>query len=216
MAQSCFPGSEALLIVDLQVDFLPGGALPVPRADEIVQPIAAFARRFETVVATQDFHPPGHVSFASAHAGSQPSQTIRWGDRESARDQLLWPDHCVAGSDGAGLVRELPDDALTLILRKGTRLDVDSYSAFREEKDQRGQRRTTGLGAWLRARGIVGLFVVGLAQDVCVRASALDAIEEGFDVTLIAELTRPVWPERLAQTDELLLAAGVHLRAELG
>src|SRR6185312_15412720 len=176
MAQACFGGPEALLVVDLQYDFLPGGALAVPRADEIVGPIASFARRFDTVVATQDFHPPGHVSFASAH----------------------------------------PDDALTLILRKGTRLDVDSYSAFREERDPRGQRRTTGLGAWLRARGVVGVFVVGLAQDFCVRASAVDAADEGFDVTVIAELTRPVWPERLAQTDAALVAAGVHLRAELG
>lgn len=216
MAQACFGGPEALLVVDLQYDFLPGGALAVPRADEIVGPIASFARRFDTVVATQDFHPPGHVSFASAHPGAQPFQTIRWGAGETARDQVLWPDHCVAGTDGAGLARELPDDALTLILRKGTRLDVDSYSAFREERDQRGQRRTTGLGAWLRARGVVGLFVVGLAQDFCVRASAVDAVEEGFDVTVIAELTRPVWPEHLARTDAALVAAGVHLRAELG
>jgi len=215
MAQSCFAGSEALLVVDLQYDFLPGGALAVPRADEIVRPIAEFARRFETVVATQDFHPPGHVSFASAHAGSQPFHTIRSATGDG-REQVVWPDHCVAGTHGARLARELPDDALTLILRKGTRLDVDSFSAFREDRDPRGQRRTTGLGAWLRARGVVALFVVGLAQDVCVRASAVDAVEEGFDVTVIAELTRPVWPERLADTDELLLTAGVHLRTELG
>jgi nicotinamidase/pyrazinamidase len=216
MAHGVFAPSEALIVVDLQYDFLPGGALAVPHGDEVVGPIATFTRRFDTVVATQDFHPRGHVSFASAHPGKRPLETVRLGAGAAERDQVLWPDHCVAGTHGAGLVREVPDDAITLILRKGTHLDVDSYSAFREERDGRGRRRTTGLAAWLRDRGVVGLYVVGLARDFCVRATAVDAAEEVFDVTVVEELTRPVWPERAAETDDALLAAGVHLRPDLG
>jgi nicotinamidase/pyrazinamidase len=215
MAYAVFEQAVALLVVDLQYDFLPGGTLAVHRADEIVAPIARFARRFETVVATQDFHPPGHISFASAHPGTKLFQTIELAAGERRRQQVLWPDHCVAGSTGAALVRALPDDALSLILRKGTRRDVDSYSAFQEEVDDRGRRRRTGLGAWLRARDVTSLFIVGLARDFCVRASAVDARAEGFQVTVVDELTRAVWPDRARQTDEALAAAGVDVRAEV-
>jgi nicotinamidase/pyrazinamidase len=216
VAQAIFGHSEALLVVDLQYDFLPGGSLAVPRADEILGPIAGLIRRFETVVATQDFHPPGHVSFASSHPGARAFQTIALpsaaGER---REQVLWPDHCVAGTPGAALARDLPDDALSLILRKGMRVDVDSYSAFREDRDQRGKRRTTGLADWLHARGVVALFVVGLARDFCVRATAVDAVAEGFEVTVVDELTRAVWPARARLTDEALAAAGVQVRGEI-
>ncbi len=179
---------DALIVVDLQRDFLPGGALAVAGGDEVVQPIARLCRRFATVVATQDFHPIGHVSFASAHPCRQPfDQVVLHGDV-----QMLWPDHCVAGSAGAALDPALPDERITLILRKGTRVAVDSYSAFRENPDERGRRMSTGLGAWLRDRGVERVHVVGLALDYCVQATALDAREEGFETIVVRDLTRSV------------------------
>lgn len=198
---------DALLVVDLQRDFLPGGALGVAGGDEVVAPIAALAPRFATVVATQDWHPPGHVSFASSHPGAAPFTTLERG----VGPQELWPDHCVRGSPGAALHPALPDEAVTLLLRKGTRPEVDSYSAFRENVGPDGARPTTGLGAWLRARGVSRLFVCGLARDFCVRASAVDAAGEGFEVVVLDDLTRAVFPDRAAATDAALREAGVKL-----
>jgi nicotinamidase/pyrazinamidase len=179
--------------------------------DEIVTPIASLARRFDTVVATQDFHPPGHVSFASAHDGMVPYQKIPLG--RTGHEQVLWPDHCVTGTGGAALAPELPDEMISLILRKGTRRDVDSYSAFREDVDDSGTQRTTGLGPWLHARGIDTIYVAGLARDVCVRATAVDAAAEGFGVIVLDRLTREVWPARHDETDQAFAAAGVQTQA---
>jgi nicotinamidase/pyrazinamidase len=201
------PASDALLVVDLQHDFLPGGALAVPGGDEVVAPIARIAPAFETVIATQDFHPPGHVSFASAHAGYRPYQTLAL----PQGPQELWPDHCVRGTRGAALHEGLPDRALTLILRKGMRRDLDSYSAFRENVDVGGRRPSTGLGAWLEARGIRRVLVCGLARDFCVRWSALDGAEAGFETLLLDDLTRAVFPERRAEVDAALAQAGVRI-----
>jgi nicotinamidase/pyrazinamidase len=201
------PQRDALLVVDLQRDFLPGGALGVAGGDAVVAPIAALAPRFTTVVATQDWHPAGHVSFASAHPGAAPYTTLA---RPSGK-QELWPDHCVRGSAGAALHPSLPDAALTLVLRKGTRPDVDSYSAFRENVGPDGTRPTTGLGAWLKARGVRRVFVCGLARDFCVRASAVDAAAEGFEVTVLDDLTRAVFPDRAAEADAAFAAAGVRI-----
>lgn len=203
---------DALLVVDLQHDFLPGGALGVAGGDEIVGPIARLAPAFATVVATQDWHPPGHVSFASAHEGRAPFQTLEL----PQGPQELWPDHCVRGSAGSAFAAAFPGAAVTLVLRKGTRLEVDSYSAFRENVGPDGRRPTTGLGAWLAARGVRRLFLAGLARDFCVRASAVDAAAEGFRVVLLDDLTRAVFPDRRAQVDAELARAGVELsRAEL-
>jgi nicotinamidase/pyrazinamidase len=196
---------DALLVVDLQHDFLPGGALAVQGGDAIVEPIARLVRAFETVVATQDWHPRGHVSFASAHAGRRPFETIAL----PQGPQELWPDHCVQGTRGAALHPGLPDAALTLLLRKGTRPGVDSYSAFRENVGPDGRRPTTGLGAWLSARGIRRVLVCGLARDFCVRASAVDAAAEEFEVVVLDDLTRAVFPERAAEVDAVLAGAGV-------
>jgi len=201
------PRRDALIVVDLQRDFLPGGALGVAGGDAIVEPVAALARRFGTVVATQDWHPSGHVSFASAHAGGVPYSTkaLPQGTQE------LWPDHCVRGSPGAALHPALPDEVVTLILRKGTRREVDSYSAFRENVDAEGERPSTGLAGWLRERGVKRVFLCGLARDFCVRASAVDAAGEGFDAIVLDDLTRAVFPERSAETDARLAKAGVRL-----
>lgn len=198
---------DALVVVDVQHDFLPGGALAVAGGDEIVLPIARAAAGFDTVVATQDFHPPGHVSFASSHAGARPFEAI---ELPHGR-QELWPDHCVQGSRGAALHPDLPDRALTLVLRKGTRAGVDSYSAFRENVGPDGRRLTTGLGAWLRARGARRVLVCGLARDFCVKWTALDAVEEGFEAVVLDDLTRAVFPGRRAEVDAALRAAGVAL-----
>jgi nicotinamidase/pyrazinamidase len=198
---------DALLIVDLQHDFLPGGALGVPDGDGVIGPIARVAPAFATVVATQDWHPPGHVSFASAHPGAKPYETIAL----AHGIQELWPDHCVRGTRGAALHPGLPDTAVTLVLRKGTRREVDSYSAFRENVGPEVERATTGLAAWLAARGVRRLFVCGLARDFCVRASAVDAAAEGFETFVLDDLTRAVFPARRADTDAVLAAAGVRV-----
>ena len=196
---------DALLVIDLQHDFLPGGALGVAGGDAVVAPIAALAPRFGTVVATQDWHPAGHVSYATAHPGSAPYTTLTL----PQGPQELWPDHCLRGSPGAALHPALPDVAVTLVLRKGTRREVDSYSAFRENVGPDGTRPTTGLGAWLRARGVGRLFACGLARDFCVRFSAVDAAAEGFEVIVLDDLTRAVFPERAAESDAAFRAAGV-------
>jgi nicotinamidase/pyrazinamidase len=201
------PSADALLVVDLQHDFLPGGALGVAGGDEVIAPAAALARRFRTVVATQDWHPPGHVSFASAHPGRRPYEVLAL----PHANQELWPDHCVRGTRGAAFHPGVPDEALTLVLRKGTRIDVDSYSAFRENVGPDGRRPTTGLGAWLRARGVRRVFLCGLARDFCVRWSAEDAAAEGRAVVVLDDLTRPVFPARRAETDAALAAAGVRV-----
>jgi len=198
---------DALLVVDLQHDFLPGGALPVARGDEILEPIARLAAAFGTVVATQDFHPPGHVSFASAHPGKRPFESVTL----PFVTQELWPDHCVRGSRGAALHPGLPDETLTLVLRKGTRLEADSYSAFREGPGPGGERLDTGLAAWLSARGLQRVFLCGLARDFCVKSSALDAAAAGFATFVVDDLTRAVFPDRGAAVDAELGKAGVGL-----
>lgn len=203
------PQHEALIVVDVQRDFLPGGALGVAGGDAVVRPIAALMPSFRTVVVTQDWHPRGHVSFASSHPGAAPYTTL---DRPVGR-QELWPDHCVRGTPGAALHPDLPDEPVTLLLRKGTRLDVDSYSAFRENVGPDGSRPSTGLGAWLKARGVTRVLVCGLARDFCVRFSAVDAAAEGFEVMVLDDLTRAVFPERSAETDAAFRASGVGLGA---
>jgi nicotinamidase/pyrazinamidase len=197
---------DALIVVDLQPDFMPGGALAVTEGDRVAEPIGRVAGRFTTVVATQDWHPPGHVSFASTH-GRRPFERLPLYGGE----QTLWPDHCLAGSPGACLHPALPDELVTLILRKGTRREVDSYSAFRENRGPDGQRPSTGLAGWLRERGIERLFVCGLARDVCVADTAVDGADAGFAVLVLDDLTRAVDPTGRATTDAHLAAHEVRL-----
>ena len=197
----------ALIVVDLQPDFMPGGALPCHEGDAIVEPIAALLRqhRYATVVATQDWHPANHASFASRHAGALPFQQILL----HGQPQMLWPDHCVQGSAGAALDARVDWSPADLILRKGTNAEVDSYSAFRENHGPEGSRPSTGLAGWLRERGIAEVHVCGLARDYCVLWTALDAVDAGFRVGFLWELTRPVTPEGDAPTRLALERAGI-------
>lgn len=198
------PEHDALVVVDLQPDFMPGGPLAVRGGDEIIEPIAALIPRFECVVATQDWHPQNHISFASRHRRPAFTTIPLYGG-----DQTLWPDHCVQGSKGAALHRGLPMDDVTLLLRKGIYPHTDSYSAFRENLGPDGKRHTTGLGAMLSARGITRVFFCGLARDFCVGWSALDAQQEGFVSFVLNDLTRAVFPEQQDQTDAQFAAASV-------
>jgi len=182
----------ALLVVDIQHDFLPGGALAVAGGDAILAPISRLVQpeSFACVITTQDWHPQGHISFASSHPGRKPFETITLYGRE----QVLWPDHCVAGSAGAALHPSLPLDKVDAIIRKGTDPKVDSYSAFRNNWDQGANRPPTGLAGYLRERGITDVHICGLARDYCVLWSSEDATDAGFATTVLWDLTRPVDP----------------------
>lgn len=175
---------DILLVVDVQNDFLPGGALAVPQGDEIVPLVNRVARAFAHVALTQDWHVAGHTSFASSHPGHKPFQTIELG----YGTQVLWPDHCVQGTPGAAFAPALDVAHAELVVRKGYRRDVDSYSAFCE-----ADRTTpTGLTGYLRERGFVRVFLVGLATDFCVAWSALDARRAGFEATVIEDACRAI------------------------
>jgi nicotinamidase/pyrazinamidase len=199
----------ALLVVDVQIDFLPGGALAVGVGKEILAPLAALMRRdtFSDIVATQDWHPHDHVSFASQHAQRRPFETIQLYGRE----QILWPNHCVAGTPGAALQPGLPWERARAIVRKGTDRNVDSYSAFRNNYDARGMRPPTGLAGYLRDCGIDTVYVCGLARDFCVRWTAEDAVALGFSTTVIWDLTRPVDPGSDTATRAVLERCGVRV-----
>jgi nicotinamidase/pyrazinamidase len=173
---------RALLIIDLQNDFCPGGALPVPDGDAIVPTVNALSERFGHVLLTQDWHTAGHSSFASSHSDRAPFESIEL----AYGPQTLWPDHCVQGTWGAAFHPELNTVPAELIVRKGFRRDIDSYSAFVEND----RATATGLRGYLEERGIDRLYLVGLATDFCVKWSALNAREAGFDVCVVREATR--------------------------
>jgi nicotinamidase/pyrazinamidase len=175
---------DVLLVVDIQNDFCPEGRLAVPRGDEVVPLVNRLATRFEHVVLTQDWHPPGHLSFASTHPGRKPYDTIA----VSYGPQILWPDHCVQGTPGAELRKDLQIAHAELVLRKGYHRDIDSYSTFYEN-----DREThTGLAGYLRERGFTRVFLAGLAFDFCVRYSSEDAKHEGFEVVVIEDACRGI------------------------
>ncbi|MDO4682401.1 MAG: bifunctional nicotinamidase/pyrazinamidase [Lautropia sp.] len=176
--------TAALLVVDVQNGFMPGGGLPVPDGDAVVPVINRLAPRFDNVVVTQDWHPADHVSFAANHPGRQPFETITLPYGE----QVLWPVHCVAGSEDAALHPALSLPQAQLIIRKGFHREVDSYSAFTEAD----RSTTTGLAAYLSARGIRQLFICGLATDYCVAWTALDARAAGFEAWVIEDACRGI------------------------
>lgn len=175
---------RALIVVDIQNDFVPGGALPVPRGDEVVPVANALMPRFEIVVATQDWHPRGHLSFASSHPGKKPGDVIELDGLE----QVLWPDHCVQETRGAEFVAGLDTGRFARVFRKGTDPRIDSYSGFYDN----GHRRATGLGDWLRERGVGEVVLLGLATDYCVKWTALDALRLGFAATVVEDGCRAV------------------------
>lgn len=207
MTESHAPGADdALLVIDVQNDFCPGGALAVPDGDVVVPLINRLAGGFAHVLLTQDWHPPGHESFASTHPGRQPFETaeVAYGA------QTLWPDHCVQGTSGSAFHRDLDTTRAELIVRKGFRRSIDSYSAFYENDHE----TPTGLGGYLRERGLKRLFLAGLATDFCVHFSAVDAAREGFDVTVIEDACRAIDLEgSLAAARAAMDAAGVRFVA---
>jgi nicotinamidase/pyrazinamidase len=176
--------SCALLVIDVQNCFLPGGSLAVKDGDQVVPVINRIAKGFTNVVMTQDWHTNGHISFASAHAGKKPFETV---DLAYGK-QVLWPDHCVQGTDGASLSKDLAIPQAELVIRKGYHKEVDSYSAFTEADG----KTTTGLAAWLKARKLERLFVAGLATDFCVAWTALDGRKAGFEVSVVEDACRGI------------------------
>jgi nicotinamidase/pyrazinamidase len=175
---------EILVIVDVQNDFCPGGALAVPQGDRIVPAVNRLAAEFVHVVLTQDWHPPGHASFASSHPGKQPFDTVQ----VSYGEQILWPDHCVQGTRGADFHPDLDVPHAELVLRKGFRTAIDSYSAFFEND----RRTPTGLVAYLKERRFERITLCGLATDFCVFYSALDGRQAGFEVTVATAACRGI------------------------
>ncbi|MCH9851985.1 MAG: bifunctional nicotinamidase/pyrazinamidase [Alphaproteobacteria bacterium] len=175
---------EALLVIDVQNDFCPNGSLAVPHGDAIVPVINQLIDRFETVILSQDWHPAGHSSFASSHAGKNPMELI---DMPYGK-QILWPDHCIQGSKGAEFHADLNSDRADLILRKGYHSSIDSYSAFQENDKQ----TLTGLTSYLKERGINKLYLTGLATDFCVYFSAIDAVARGFETLVILDACRGI------------------------
>jgi len=183
-AEIAITDGDALLVIDVQNDFLPGGALAVPDGDAIVPLINRLATLFKSVALTQDWHPADHASFASNADGAKPFDVVQ----KPYGPQTLWPDHCVQGTEGAALSDGLKIDHAMLILRKGSNPDVDSYSAFLEADG----KTATGLAPLLRARGVDRLFLCGLATDFCVAYSALDARTFGFEAFVIADACRAI------------------------
>lgn len=195
---------EALIVVDVQKDFLPGGALAVAGGDEIVPVINRMQRDFGLIVLTQDWHPQDHLSFYSAHRGKQMYEEIEL----DGLPQVLWPAHCVQGSAGAAFSDRLESDRASLIIRKGTVREIDSYSAFYDN----GRRNSTGLAGYLLEKSINKVSVCGLAADYCVYFTAMDALHLGFDVDIHLEATRAIDPAGFEKKMRVFEEAGGRLR----
>lgn len=199
------PANEALILVDLQYDFLPTGFLPVPDGDAVIPVANKLIPKFQTVVATQDWHPADHGSFAANHPWRKPGQLIDLHGLE----QVLWPIHCVQNSFGAELVAELDQSAITKIFQKGTDPTVDSYSGFFDN----GHRNSTGMAEWLKSNGIDTIYVMGLATDYCVKFTVLDGLGEGFNTYWITDASRGVElnPGDIARAFQQGAEKGAHL-----
>lgn len=198
---------KTLILVDIQNDFMPGGTLAVPEGDRILEVVNRLQPAFDLVVATQDWHPASHLSFASNHPDKQPFEVIEL----DGLQQVLWPDHCVQGSAGAALHPLLDQHRIEAIFRKGMRRETDSYSAFYDN----GHRYNTGLAGYLRDRGASDLYFCGLAADYCVWYSMQDALAEGFGVTLLEDATRPIsWPQFEEVKMELVSRGGQIVHSE--
>lgn len=191
---------QTLIIIDMQNDFIPGGALEVPGGDKIISLINSLQEHFELVIATQDWHPENHMSFASHHKGKKPFDTIEWRGME----QILWPDHCVQNTKGAEFHSDLDTKKVEAFFRKGMDENIDSYSGFYDN----GHEKNTGLAGYLRERKANELYFCGLAADVCVNFSILDALKEGFSATLIEDATSPIDPDEFEKIKKELSGKG--------
>lgn len=199
---------KTLVIVDVQNDFIPGGALAVPKANEIVPVINALQSRFDLIVATQDWHPPDHISFASNHQGKKPFEKIEL----DGLPQTLWPDHCVQNTSGAEFPREMDLQRIEAIFRKGMDRRIDSYSGFADN----GHKKRTGLAGYLREKGATDLYFCGLAAEICVAFTLKDALELGFAATHIEDATRPLDEENYRQAKRELLSLGARFTSSRG
>jgi nicotinamidase/pyrazinamidase len=191
---------KALIIVDIQNDFLPGGALAVPGGDQVIEVVNNLLPHFGLIVATQDWHPKNHGSFASAHPGKQPFESGRLGDL----DQVFWPDHCMQGTWGAEMPLSLNTKPVEAIFRKGIDPGIDSYSGFFDN----GKKKDTGLAAYLRGRGVTSIYTVGLAGDYCVGFTALDALAHGFQTFFVEDATRPISQEGFVEMKSAIRQLG--------
>ena len=191
---------KALIIIDMQNDFLSGGSLAVPDGEEIVAIVNSMQQYFDLVVATQDWHPSTHKSFASNNPGKKTYEEIEL----NGLPQILWPDHCVQGTNGAMFTPLVNMNRVEAIFRKGTDMDIDSYSCFYDN----GHRKSTGLGDYLRGKLITRVYFAGLAGDYCVYFSALDALIEGFDTYLMEDAVRSIDPEKFKQAKAEIVALG--------
>jgi nicotinamidase/pyrazinamidase len=196
---------RTLILVDIQNDFVPGGALPVPEGDQVVPVVNRIQLRFDLVVATQDWHPPSHGSFAANHPGKKPGDVI---DLNGLR-QILWPVHCVQNTPGAAFVAGLDTHRITKIFQKGTDAGIDSYSGFFDN----GHRKATGLGDFLKQSNVAEVFIAGLATDYCVKFTALDAVQLGFKTHLIEDACRGInlKLDDVSQAIKDMERAGVHI-----
>ena len=196
---------KTLIIIDLQNDFIPGGALEVPGGDRIIPVINRLLEKFELVIATQDWHPENHMSFASNHQGKKPFDTIKW----KGMDQILWPDHCIQNSPGAEFHTELDARKVEAIFRKGMDKNIDSYSGFYDN----GHEKNTGLTGYLRERNAGELYFCGLAADVCVNFSIQDALKEEFSATLIEDATSPIDADEFEKIKKELTSRGCAIKS---
>jgi nicotinamidase/pyrazinamidase len=194
---------KALLLIDIQYDFLPGGALAVPYGDAIIPIVNNIQDQFDLVVATQDWHPLGHKSFASSHKVKNVFEVIEL----QGLQQVLWPDHCIQGSKGADLADAINWNRTEAIFRKGTSLDIDSYSGFYDN----GHLKATGLTEYLKGRSITDVYVAGLAADYCVYFTAKDALAEGFNTFVIEDATKAINEDGFTQAKKDLQDKGGHI-----
>lgn len=194
---------KALLLIDIQNDFLPGGALAVAEGDLIIPVVNRLQAQFDLVVATQDWHPASHKSFSANHPGKAPFDTTEL----LGLPQVLWPDHCLQGTSGADLAPALETNKIEAIFRKGTNPEIDSYSGFYDN----GRLKSTGLAEYLRGKGVTQLYLAGLAADYCVYYSALDALQEGFETYVLEDAVRAISEEGYAAARKDIQEKGGYL-----
>jgi nicotinamidase/pyrazinamidase len=199
---------NVLILVDIQNDFIPGGSLPVPLGNEVIKLVNELQDSFELVVATQDWHPNNHKSFATQHPGKKQFETISL----HGLDQVLWPDHCVQGTKGAEFHGDLNTNKVEAVFRKGMNPDIDSYSGFYDN----GYKKATGLAGYLRDRGVKKVYVCGLAADYCVAYTAKDALKENFETYVIEDATRAIDANGYSRIkDEIITSGGQYIQSHM-